>query len=221
MIAAPRARVGLDIVPSISLSVCRAASRVAQVPAVAGPVLRGEADFAIGSRNVGEGGIGFEWSLARRVISKGATLLAAPLTRSTDPMSSSRARGVPPSSLSLSPARARAGAAGRGSRWLLFWFAAPGRLASLVSAFEKGAERRLLRARAVASFSLSREHVRSLFLSAFRSGFFCVTRARLDEGRAVCNPLGFKIALEIMVRCRCQTVVDVPITFRAPRTARP
>ena len=26
--------------------------------------------------------------------------------------------------------------------------------------------------------------------------------------------MGFKIGLELMVRCRCQTVVDVPITFQ-------
>lgn len=95
-------------------------------------VLSGEADFAIGSRNVSEGGIGFEWSLLRTVISKGATILAAPLTTSSDPM----------------------------------------------------------------------------------SGFFCVHRATLNKGRRACNPLGFKIALEIMVRCRCRRIVDVPIMFR-------
>ena len=100
------------------------------VPAVCAPVLDGAADFAIGSRHTGDGGIGFEWSLARRVISKGATLLAYPLSRSTDPM----------------------------------------------------------------------------------SGFFCVHKATLARG--TCNPLGFKIALEVMVRCRCATIVDVPITFR-------
>lgn len=95
-------------------------------------VLSGDADFAIGSRNVSEGGIGFEWSWVRSVISKGATLLAAPLTASSDPM----------------------------------------------------------------------------------SGFFCVHRATLNKGRRACNPLGFKIALEIMVRCRCRRIVDVPIMFR-------
>lgn len=101
------------------------------VPSVVRPVLAGDADFAIGSRNVDRGGIGFEWSLSRRIISKGATLLAAPLTSSTDPM----------------------------------------------------------------------------------SGFFCVRRDTLNRGRQSCNPLGFKIALEIMVHCRPR-VVDVPITFR-------
>ena len=104
------------------------------VPAVCAPVLDGAADFAIGSRNTGDGGIGFEWSLLRRLISKGATLLAYPLTASTDPM----------------------------------------------------------------------------------SGFFCVRKQTLARGDP--NPIGFKIALEIMVRCGCSQVVDVPITFRE-RTA--
>ena len=44
------------------------------------------------------------------------------------------------------------------------------------------------------------------------SGFFCVTKATVAKG--TCNPLGFKIALEIMVRCNCRKIVDVPITFR-------
>lgn len=100
------------------------------VPAVCGPVLRGDAEFSVGSRNVGDGAIGFEWSWVRRALSSGATALAAPLSPSTDPM----------------------------------------------------------------------------------SGFFCVTKAVLDRG--TCNPVGFKIGLEIMVRCRCHPVVDVPITFR-------
>ena len=36
----------------------------------------------------------------------------------------------------------------------------------------------------------------------------------LAKGRAKCNPIGFKIGLEIMARCRCKNVVDVPITFQ-------
>jgi len=46
------------------------------VPAIAAPILAGSADFTVGSRNVGGGGLGFEWSLVRRVISAGATSLA-------------------------------------------------------------------------------------------------------------------------------------------------
>lgn len=33
-----------------------------------------------------------------------------------------------------------------------------------------------------------------------------------------CNPIGFKIGLELMVRCKASPVVDVPITFQE-RTA--
>lgn len=101
------------------------------VPDVARPVLTGSADFAVGSRHVGGGGLGFEWSLIRRVLSAGATLLAMPLTRCADPM----------------------------------------------------------------------------------SGFFCLTKETLARGEGV-NPVGFKIGLELMVRCGCRRVVDVPIIFR-------
>ena len=103
------------------------------VPDVAAPVLAGNADFAVGSRHVGGGGLGFKWSLSRRVISAGATLLAAPLTPSTDPM----------------------------------------------------------------------------------SGFFCLSKETLARGDdASINPTGFKIGLELMVRCGCKRIVDVPITFQ-------
>ena len=103
------------------------------VPAVARPVLEGQGDFSIGSRHVGSGGLGFEWSLIRRVISAGATLLARPLTPSTDPM----------------------------------------------------------------------------------SGFFCISKETLarGEGSGICT-MGFKIGLELMVRCRCAKIVDVGITFQ-------
>ena len=103
------------------------------VPAIAAPVLAGSADFAVGSRNVGGGGLGFEWSLVRRIISAGATSLAWPLSRSSDPM----------------------------------------------------------------------------------SGFFCLRKATLARSAdAGVNTMGFKIGLELMVRCRCSAVVDVPITFQ-------
>jgi dolichol-phosphate mannosyltransferase len=103
------------------------------VPAVAAPVLRGDADFSVGSRHVGGGGLGFDWSLMRRAISAGATLLAWPLTSSTDPM----------------------------------------------------------------------------------SGFFCLSRETLSRGEGQnISTMGFKIGLELMVRCGCRTIVDVPITFQ-------
>lgn len=103
------------------------------VPDVAASVLAGTADFAVGSRNMGGGGVGFEWSLLRRIISQGATLLAVPLSGSSDPM----------------------------------------------------------------------------------SGFFCLSRETLARGAGTgINARGFKIGLELMVRCDCRRVVDVPITFR-------
>ena len=103
------------------------------VPKVAQPILSGDADFSVGSRHVGGGGLGFEWSLLRRLISAVATLLAFPLTRSSDPM----------------------------------------------------------------------------------SGFFCISKVTLANGaNSGINPVGFKIGLELMVRCGCRRVADVPITFQ-------
>jgi len=46
------------------------------------------------------------------------------------------------------------------------------------------------------------------------SGFFCTTKDVLARGRDNINPIGFKIALEVMVRCRCTKQQDVAITFR-------
>ena len=102
------------------------------VPTVAGPILNGEADFCVGSRNIGGGGIGFEWSIVRRIISQGATALAMLLSSSTDHM----------------------------------------------------------------------------------SGFFATTKDLVNRGKETCNPIGFKIGLELMVRGRAAKVVDAPITFQ-------
>ncbi|EGD78657.1 hypothetical protein PTSG_01636 [Salpingoeca rosetta] len=102
------------------------------VPAVAAPVLNKKAEFSVGSRNIRGGGLGFDWSMTRRLISSTATMLARPLTPSTDPM----------------------------------------------------------------------------------SGFFCTTKTVLNRAKDRCNPIGFKIGLEIMARCRCDPVADVAITFR-------
>jgi dolichol-phosphate mannosyltransferase len=47
------------------------------------------------------------------------------------------------------------------------------------------------------------------------SGFFCISREAFERGNATLNPVGYKIGLELMVRCQCaRAVVDVPITFR-------
>jgi dolichol-phosphate mannosyltransferase len=48
------------------------------------------------------------------------------------------------------------------------------------------------------------------------SGFFAFQRRILDRARL--SPLGFKIGLEIMVRCRPEPIAEIPISFRA-RTA--
>merc|ERR1711957_608680 len=102
------------------------------VPNVAGPVLAGKAEFTIGSRHVDGGGLGFDWSVLRRLISFVATMLARPLSASTDPM----------------------------------------------------------------------------------SGFFCTTKTVLARGDGRINDIGFKIALEVASRCRCEPIVDVGITFQ-------
>ena len=47
------------------------------------------------------------------------------------------------------------------------------------------------------------------------SGFFCTTKKVLARGAARINPIGFKIGLEVMARCRANPVVDVPITFQS------
>ena len=102
------------------------------MPSVAAPILAGEAEFSVGSRNVGGGKVE-DWPLSRRLISWGATALARPLAPCSDPM----------------------------------------------------------------------------------SGFFCLRRETYRRGaRAGLNPMGYKIGLELMVRCRCASVAEVPITFR-------
>lgn len=47
------------------------------------------------------------------------------------------------------------------------------------------------------------------------SGFFCTTKKVLARGAHKVNPIGFKIGLEIMARCRANPVADVPITFQS------
>ena len=46
------------------------------------------------------------------------------------------------------------------------------------------------------------------------AGFFCLRRTTLDRAVAAgLNPIGYKIALEIMIKARCRPIVEVPITF--------
>ncbi|HOV60531.1 MAG TPA: glycosyltransferase family 2 protein [Candidatus Hydrogenedentes bacterium] len=44
------------------------------------------------------------------------------------------------------------------------------------------------------------------------SGFFAFPRRILETG-APLNPIGYKIGLEVLVKCRCERVVEVPIFF--------
>ena len=44
------------------------------------------------------------------------------------------------------------------------------------------------------------------------AGFFALPRATYESGCDF-NPVGYKIALELMVKCRCARVVEVPIHF--------
>ena len=46
------------------------------------------------------------------------------------------------------------------------------------------------------------------------SGFFCTTKTVFKRGEKQLNATGFKIGLELMVRCNAYPVKDVPITFR-------
>lgn len=56
------------------------------LPQLLAPVLEGRADIVVGSRNV-PGGAAIDWPWFRRFVSWGASLLARPLTRMTDPTS--------------------------------------------------------------------------------------------------------------------------------------
>lgn len=44
------------------------------------------------------------------------------------------------------------------------------------------------------------------------SGFFLLRRSTFESGRDF-NPIGYKIGLELIVKCRCERVVEVPIHF--------
>jgi dolichol-phosphate mannosyltransferase len=44
------------------------------------------------------------------------------------------------------------------------------------------------------------------------SGFFGLRRTTFERGEDL-NPIGYKIALELIVKCRCRRIVDVPIHF--------
>lgn len=45
------------------------------------------------------------------------------------------------------------------------------------------------------------------------AGFFALKRETFERARGL-NPIGYKIGLELMCRCDCRHVVEVPITFQ-------
>ncbi len=95
-------------------------------------LLKGGADFAIGSRYISGGTMDQRWRVWRRLNSGVATALARPFTRVRDPM----------------------------------------------------------------------------------SGFFALRRSTFERA-APLNPVGYKIGLELLVKCRCRDVREVPIHFTA------
>lgn len=46
------------------------------------------------------------------------------------------------------------------------------------------------------------------------AGFFALTRETFDRGAGKLRPIGYKIGLELMCRCDCRRVREVPITFQ-------
>lgn len=44
------------------------------------------------------------------------------------------------------------------------------------------------------------------------SGFLAIKRTTLDRARTL-DPIGWKIGLELMVKCQCQHVIEIPIHF--------
>lgn len=48
------------------------------------------------------------------------------------------------------------------------------------------------------------------------AGFFALSRSTFESGRDF-NPIGYKICLELIVKCRCERVVEVPIHFENRR----
>ncbi len=100
-----------------------------KIPQMVG-ALSGGVDMVVGSRFADGGSTADDWGFLRWLNSRIATLLALPLTRSSDPM----------------------------------------------------------------------------------SGFFALRRTTLERGRDF-DPVGYKILLELIIKCRCQNLIEVPIHF--------
>ena len=46
------------------------------------------------------------------------------------------------------------------------------------------------------------------------AGFFALSRATFERGAAALDPVGYKIGLELIAKCGCRRIKEVPITFR-------
>jgi dolichol-phosphate mannosyltransferase len=51
------------------------------------------------------------------------------------------------------------------------------------------------------------------------SGFFAIRRT-VYERAAPLNPVGYKIALELLVKCNCSMIREVPIRLRSGSSAK-
>jgi len=51
------------------------------------------------------------------------------------------------------------------------------------------------------------------------AGFFALRRTTFEGGRDR-NPIGYKIGLELLVKCRCERAVEVPIHFEQRKVGR-
>lgn len=45
------------------------------------------------------------------------------------------------------------------------------------------------------------------------AGFFAIRRQTYLKARQILNPIGYKIGFELIVKCRCRNVVEIPIEF--------
>jgi len=45
------------------------------------------------------------------------------------------------------------------------------------------------------------------------AGFFALRRETFEKGKSALNPIGYKIGLELLVKCGCRKVAEVPIHF--------
>ena len=45
------------------------------------------------------------------------------------------------------------------------------------------------------------------------AGFFCLRRSTFEAALETLNPIGYKIGLELIVKCHCRSVLEIPITF--------